>query len=177
MDIPAPLHVARATATLIEKRFDDLMAEHEINFDELTGDIEQVINRVLAKSFPADLEAKFNELKRDIESHFEKFRADSLRFDPNLDRFAEQIHGKIDYNLNQFEQKVFNSHKKKSQQTRDRIYKLHHALQTNRGLQERSLNICYLISRYGFGIVDFIREQLDSEETAHQLISIGEMTD
>ena len=39
------------------------MEENEITFEELTGDIEQVINRVLAKSFPPDIEAHFAKLR------------------------------------------------------------------------------------------------------------------
>ena len=169
-----PCHVGRASATLLENRFEKIMHEHNIEFGELTGDIEQVINRVMQASFPHDLEEKFNKLRNDVRTHFSDFTEDSLRFDPALAKFAEQIMGKVDFNLNAFEGKVFSSHKKKSQQTRDRIYRLGHGVFTNRGLHERSLNITYFLAKYGMGLIDYIYETLDSEETAHQIIHLSE---
>lgn len=175
-DLPAPYHKARATLTIVEARFEKQMKDHEITFEDLTGDIEQVINRVLAETFPAELEKDFNALRRTIERQFRTFREEALAFDPQLEKFGRQIQGKIDYNLKAFEGKVFSSHKKKSQQERDRLYRLHHALFTNRGFQERSLNITYFLSRYGMDLVPYLLERLDSEETDHQLISLAEYT-
>ena len=169
-----PCHVGRASATLLEKRFEKIMDDHQIEFGELTGDIEQVINRVMLASFPHDLEEKFIKLRHDVRTNFTSFTEDSLRFDPSLAKFAEQIMGKVDFNLNAFEGKVFSSHKKKSQQTRDRIYRLGHGVFTNRGLHERSLNITYFLAKYGMGLIDYIYETLDSEETAHQIIHLSQ---
>lgn len=170
----APYYKARPTATFIEKRYEKLLNEYNIEFSELTGDIEQVINRVLAESFPEDLEKRFAELSETVESEFKAFVERSLKFDPQLESVASTIYGKIDYNLKQFEGKVFSAHKRKSGETRDRIYRFYNALYTNRGLQERSLNVTYFLSKYGFGFLDFVYERLESEESAHQLISLSD---
>ena len=174
-DLVTPYHMARPSATVIERRFENIMTEHEISFEELTDDIEQVINRVLAASFPENLEHKFKTLSERVETQFKEFVRDSLNFDRSLSSFAGQVYGKIDYNLKQFESKVFSAHKRKSGETRERIYKLWNALYPNRGLQERSLNTSYFISKYGKDIVQFLYDQLDSEEKAHQLIYVSEM--
>ena len=83
--------------------------------------------------------------------------------------------GKIDFNFNAFENKLFSSHKKKSQQTRDKIYKMWHTLYTNRALQERSLNITYFLAKYSLGFVDKLYDALDSEEKSHQIIKVAEI--
>ena len=150
------------------------MAEYQITFEELAGDIEQIINRVLTKSFPENLEKDFQQFRKNIEQQFEAFKTDSLDFDPALKKFAEQTYGKIDFSLKNFEGKVFSSHKKKSQDVRDRIYRLWHAVFTGRGLQERSLNISYFVSKYGFGFIDFMGKKIDIAEKAHQLISLSD---
>ena len=173
-ELATPYHIARSSLTIVEKRFDQLMHDYHIEFGELTGDIEQVINRVLAQSFPASLEKQFVLLRQDIEYHVNKFAADTLQFDPALKKSAEQTRGKIDFALKNFESKVFASHKKKSQEVRDRIYRLHRALYPNRGLQERCINISYFLSRYGFGFIRFLYDSLDSEEKAHQLVNLEE---
>ena len=171
---PVPFYMARATLTIVENRFEKLMNQYEISFEDLTGDIEQVINGVLEKSFPENLESSIRRLKSDVENRFDQFMRESLEFDPSLRDFGKQIYGKIDYNLKQFEGKVFSSHKKKSKDTRDRIYRIWRALYPNRGFQERTLNVTYFISKYGFDFVSFLLGAMDSEEKAHQLLYLSE---
>lgn len=175
-NLPTPFYKARPTATIVEARYEKLMDEHDIKFEELVGDVEQLINRILEKSFPDNIEESFEKFRNHIRCHFEDFSEETLKFDPSLKNFSEQIMGKIDYNIKAFEGKVFSSHKKKSKQSRERIYKLWHSLYPNRSFQERVLNVAYFISKYGFGFVDFLYTKLDSEENAHQLITLSEYT-
>ncbi|MBK7141662.1 MAG: bacillithiol biosynthesis cysteine-adding enzyme BshC [bacterium] len=175
--LPTPVHTARPTATLVEKRHEKVMAQAEISFEELAGDIEQVINRVMAKDFPEDIEREFQQLRADLFGRFEKFSDKSLQFDPSLKEFAQQTAGKIDFSIKAFEGKVFGAHKRKSKEVRDRLYRLWHALYPNRSLQDRSLNISYFIAKYGPGVVSFLFERLDPDQSAHQLISLSEYTD
>jgi uncharacterized protein YllA (UPF0747 family) len=172
--LAAPYYMARPSLTFLEKRFEKLMAEHDITFEELTGDIERVVNRVLAKSFPENLESKFERLRHDVEHRFGEFIEESLQFNPSLNQFAHQTYGRVDYALKQYEGKVFASHKKKSKETRDRIYRLWHALYPNRALQERTLNITYFLSRYGFDFLSFMYDKIDCEQTAHQVVHLKE---
>lgn len=174
-DLPAPVHKARATATIIESRYEKLLEQMNISFEDLTGDIEQVINRVLKESFPEGLDRHFHKLREDVGKRFKSFIDESTAFDPNLKQAAEQSYGKIDYQLQQFEGKVFASHKKKSQETRDRIYRLWTALYPNRGLQERTLNVGYFIAKYGVNFIGQLYDALDSEETSHQLLYLSRM--
>lgn len=174
-DLVAPVHNPRATATVVEARFEKIMNDFNISFEDLTGDIEEPINRILAESFPEDLEFRFAALRNDIGEHFDEFAAETLTFDPALKDVARQTFGKIDFALKNFDRKVFSSHKRKSTDTRERIYRLHNTLFTRRSLQERSVNCSYFVVRYGAKIVDGIARKLDPEEKAHQLLFISEM--
>ena len=173
-DLPAPVHKARPTMTLVEARTAQHMNDLRISFEDLLGDIEQTINRVLARTFPDYLEEDFNALRESLERQFRKFRDEALDFEPGLKKFAEQIKGKIDYTLKNFESKVFAAHKKKMQQTRDRIYRIHNALYTEHGLQERTLDITYFLARYGGGVVRYMYDRLEPEIHEHQLICLSE---
>ncbi len=174
--LPAPVHTARPTATIVEKRYEKVMAEHEISFEELTGDFEQVINRVMAKSFPQDIEQQFQSLREDLFGRFDQFSEKSLQFDPTLKEFARQTAGKIDFLMKAYEAKIFSAHKKRSKETRDKLYRLWYALYPNRTMQDRSLNISYFIAKYGYGVVSFLYERIDPDQPAHQLISLSEYT-
>ncbi len=172
--LPVPVYQNRPSVTLIEKHFEKTIREYKINFEDLTGDIEQVINKVLAKSFPEHLEKDLAKLRHNLEKQFEALKKDTLEFDPGLKEFAGQTFGKIDFALKNFEAKLFAAHKKKSQDVRNRIYRLWHAFFPNKGLQERSLNIGYFISKYGFGIIKFMYDKIDINEKSHQLISLSD---
>ncbi len=169
-----PYYMARPSATLVEKRFENYMADYAITFEDLIGDIEDVVNRVLAGSFPENLQRSFENLKRDVAGRFQDFVRKTLEFDPSLRHVATQTYGKIDYLLKHFEGKVFAAHKRQSKQTRDRIYRVWHALYPNRALQERSLNVTYFLSRYGPDLLQFLYDRIDCEERSHQLIHLSE---
>ena len=172
--LTAPIYRNRPSATFLEKHFEKMMDEYNICFEDLTGDIEQVINRVLAKSFPENLEKEMANLRKNIEFEFEAIKKTSLEFDPSLKDFAQQTFGKMDFTLKQFQEKVFASHKKKSQDVRLRIYRFWHTLFPAKGLQERTLNVGYFLSKYGFGFMNFMYKKIDVSEKSHQLISLSD---
>ena len=173
-NLPVPVYQSRPSVTFVEKHFEKLMAEYKISFVDLTGDIEQVINQILARSFPEDIEKEMSAVRNSITKEFNSLKEKSLGFEPGLKDFAEQTFGKIDFALKNFEAKVFSTHKKKSQDVRGRIYRLWHALYPSRALQERTLNIGYFISKYGFDFIKFMHNNIDITEKAHQLISLSE---
>jgi len=171
---PLPVHLARPTLMLIEKRHARLIDEYGIEFEEIAGDIEQLVNRILSSSFPEDIETRYEQLRGDIRSHFDNFSEKSLGFDPSLREFANQTFGKIDFALKTFEGKLFASHKKKSTDMREKIYRLQTALYPNGAFQDRSLNIANFVARYGFGVVSWLYESLDPFAAGPKMISMSE---
>ena len=172
--IPAPIFRARPTLTLLDRRSEQMMREMGIAFEDMLGDVEQVVNRVVAATFPADMGRRFASFRIEIERRFKELAEETVSFDSGLQNMAEQTRGKIDFLMNGLEAKVFAQHKKKSQETRERIYRLANTLYPQRVLQERCLNITYFLARYGAGMVKYILEHMNSEETAHQLLSLSE---
>ncbi|MBI5267663.1 MAG: bacillithiol biosynthesis BshC, partial [candidate division Zixibacteria bacterium] len=172
--LATPYYIARPTATLLERRPAKQMHDYGITFDELTGDIETVINRIMAKSFPKDVEEHMKHMSASIRSAFNADLESIISFDPALAEFANQSFGKIDFTLKTFQDKVFASHKRKQKETRERIYRLGHLLFPNRTLQERVVNSNYFLARYGLGLVKYLYDQLSIHESAHQIIRLGE---
>ncbi|MFZ1685113.1 MAG: bacillithiol biosynthesis cysteine-adding enzyme BshC [Candidatus Zixiibacteriota bacterium] len=175
--LPTPTHLSRPTVTLIEKKFEKVLSEYDIAYIELAGDIEQLVNRVMGKSFPTDLESRFTTVRADIGRNFDQLTRDSLAFDPSLVEFARQTSGKIDFAVKALEEKVFSSHKKKSKETREKIYRLEIALHPRRGLQDRTINIGNYIAKYGFGVISFMYDRMDINQTSLQLLYLSELND
>ncbi len=171
-DLPTPVYRHRPSATLVERRIASMMQEYDIKFADMSGDKEQIVNRVLHATFPDDIGRLFERFREDLKTRFEVFSQKSLAFDPSMEESAKQTQGKIDFALGAFESKLFAAHKKRSKETRERIYRIANSLYPNRNFQERSINISYFIAKYGLGVVSLIVDNLDSEEAKHQLIYI-----
>lgn len=171
--LPAPVYQARPSLSIVENRLESLMRENDISFEDLGDDFEQTINRVLSQTFPDNIEEGFDSLKGDIESRFAEFSDEMLQFDPALKDFAKQTFGKIDFSLKNFQGKLFSAHKKKSKEMRDRFYRLERTLYPNRQMQERVINVAYFVAKYGRGVIDFMYDSMDSEETSHQLLYLS----
>ncbi len=174
-DVPAPLFSGRISATLIEKRFEKLMNKHGLSFPDFCGDIEQVINSALGKSFPHDLEDSFSKVKSSVSAEFSELAKQVIAFDKTLEANAGQVLGKIEHALAAFEKKTFASHKRKLADERAALYRAGNSLFPRHGLQERTLSVVYYLSRYGYPLMDFIFESLELDTANHQLLFLSEI--
>jgi len=175
-DLQQPTYYARLSASLIEKRAEALFDRYELTIEDMAGDVEQLINRIALQSFPKEIEKRFEEFRSKFEENFEDFMSFLNQHDKNLDSLSKQTYGKIDFALSNLEKKVFAQHKKKIQDICNQIYRMSNLLYPEHTPQERLLNINYFISKYGFGVVDFIIHKLDVKNKKHQLINLSEFT-
>ncbi|SYZ73974.1 conserved hypothetical protein [Candidatus Zixiibacteriota bacterium] len=172
-----PYHYARPSLSIVEKRSEDLMAKLELRFNDFTGDVEQLVNRVTERSFPKEMEASLADFKGKFEEAYNEFFAAVRKFDESLEPMGKQTYGKIDFAIGAFEKKIYDHHKRRMVSTRNQIYRLGNNLFPYRNLQERTLNINCYIAKYGFGIVDYIVKEMKVSSTDHQLLYLSGMID
>lgn len=172
--LPAPVITARPSATILERRFDQLMARRQITYADLTGDVETLITRLMVEDFPKELQRELNEIGDNSKASFERLKAALVAFDPALDGMAAQTSERIDYQIKELAKKVFAAHKKRKASDREALYRLHQHLFPNHAPAERSIALAYFISRYGPKIVDFVMERLQLDETDHQFLPLSE---
>jgi uncharacterized protein YllA (UPF0747 family) len=175
MGLTQPCYFPRPALTLIEKRYGEMMEKYDFAFLDLLGDPETLVKRATAHSFPKETETQIADFRGKFEQAYGTFLAAVRKFDDSLEPMGKQTYGKIDFALNAFEKKIYDQHKKKMETTRAQIYRLCTAVHPNRNLQERSFNINYYISKYGFDIVDYIFKNLDILSTDHQLLYLSEI--
>jgi len=168
-----PMVLSRPSGTLVEKKFEKLMARHDLSFVELLTDIEAVINRLFHDTFPIATDEKFADLALQIQAGIADLQDRLIVLDPNLRDTIRQTGEKMDYQLQELKKKAFAAHKKRSAADREQMYRLYHNLFPNRMPAERSIAPLYFISRYGEGVIDFIFENLQPDETHHQLLLLS----
>nr|MBN2276763.1 bacillithiol biosynthesis cysteine-adding enzyme BshC [candidate division Zixibacteria bacterium] len=175
-DITQPYYYPRVSATIIEKRTEELFRKFNLKLSDLTGDIEQTINRMADESFPREIMKKMERFRKVLDDAYLVFENDMVEFDDKLEPMSKQTYGKIDYAIKEYEKKIFAAHKRKMKDDRNQIYRMVHVAYPGGKLQERSLNINYFISKYGFGVVDYIVDNLNVETTDHQMIYLSRYT-
>jgi bacillithiol biosynthesis cysteine-adding enzyme BshC len=172
LDVLMPIVYPRASLTLVEAKIRAIMEKYSISFQQLLTDTEKVINEVMKRNFPDDLEAKFRKTKDEIKTQINILTRDLETFEPSLKKTLKLSFGKIDYELKELEKKVFQAHKKRNSLFTNQIYKAKANLFPDGKLQERQLNILPYLTKYGFKFIDFLYDNIDIENKDHQLLDV-----
>ncbi|MCP4705959.1 MAG: bacillithiol biosynthesis cysteine-adding enzyme BshC [candidate division Zixibacteria bacterium] len=164
----------RPALTLVENHHQKQMEKYDLQLSDLAGDTEQIVNSLLSDTFPKEIETKLSGFVNNFKSGFVELSDTILESYSNMGPMTDQTYGKMDAALTHLEKKVHSQHKKNNEIIRNRIYKLSSTLYPNKSFQERVININYFISRYGFGIVDFMIEKMDIQSNEHQMIYLSD---
>ena len=173
-DLVRPNMVMRPSLTLVESKFEKIWGTHNLSYRQATLDIEQTIKSITEEGFPVELEKRLNGFSSAVKGHYKSIREELTAFDPALKDMAIKTGERIDFQIKQLKDKTLAAHKKKNKDDRRKLEKLGHHFYPHRSPAERSIAIVYFISRYGTGILDYIYENLDIDETGHQLLTLSE---
>jgi uncharacterized protein YllA (UPF0747 family) len=92
--------------------------------------------------------------------------------DPTLKATAGQTSGHIKGHLDQLEKKAVQALKRREADTRQQLQRVRDALMPGGKLQERVYPLVPYLAKYGFGLVQTLREQIAGPGWAHQLVPI-----
>ncbi|MCP4566023.1 MAG: bacillithiol biosynthesis cysteine-adding enzyme BshC [FCB group bacterium] len=168
-----PQIMRRPSLTLVESRFEKLWKKHNLSYQQVTIDIERTIKSIVEEGFSVGLEKRLDGFSGAVKGHFKSIREELIAFDPTLNDTATKTGERIDFQIKQLKQKALDTHKKKNKDVRRRLTKLGDHFYPHRAPAERSIAIAYFVSRYGEGILDFIYESMDIDETGHQLLTLS----
>ncbi len=172
-DVVSPIVVPRPSLTLIESRVRTIMEKYSISFQQLLTDTEGVVNQVLKRNFPNQLEAKFRKTKERIRNQINLLTQDLETFEPSLNKTLELSFARIDYELKELEKKVFQAHKKRNSILTNQIHKVRTNVFPDGKLQERQLSSLAYLTKYGFNFIDFLYDNIDIPIKDHQLLDVA----
>ena len=99
-----------------------------------------------------------------------RLKAKVVEFEPTLARTFEVSAGRVDSTWGSLEKKVFQAHKRKGDEIRARFYQLAAHLYPEGKPQERVFGIPYFLNKYGFGVINTVKDQLKIGTPDHQMI-------
>jgi bacillithiol synthase len=169
-----PIIYPRYSATVIEHNVLRLMQKYELGFEDVLGDAGQVLNNVIRRTFPADFDHLFDELRLELGNRLATIRAALDQSDHGLVTNANRIAGRIDLEIKSLEDKIFQAHRKKNQTVRGQLDRIAFQLFPERQLQERAFPLNYYVAKYGWWIVERLYSAVNCASGAHHLVYLDQ---
>ena len=170
--VEPPIIYPRFSATLVEKNIARVLKRQGLNLTDLAGDVGALINRILATSFPADLEGRFARLRERIDDQLSELISTLDQQDQGLLTTARRSAGRIDREVEDLQKKTFAAHKKKHQEVTRQLQRAALHLFPEGGLQERKLPINYYLARYGRNLVKKLLAAVECDSSMHHVIEL-----
>lgn len=170
----APLILPRASLTLVEKRHARTMNRFNLGFTDLFAGEEAVLRQVVEGSLDQTTTVVFDQTEAIFNEQLDRLRESLHGVDPTLADALKGGREKILYQLHHLRTRFVHSRTRRDEVTRHQIERMSTALYPQRNLQERELNICYFLARYGYQVLDQIYAAIDGEGHDHRVVAIGE---
>ena len=171
-DEAAPIIYPRYSATIIEPAIARLMEKLEISFEDALQDLGHLTNEILKRTFPSDFEQRFATLRKEVKRQMDEIAVHLDQSDHGLITNANRIAGRLDLEIKNLEEKVFQAHRKKNQTLRAQVERVAFSLFPDGKMQERSFPLNYYIAKYGPSVVDTLYDAVDCNSKVHHLISL-----
>jgi bacillithiol biosynthesis cysteine-adding enzyme BshC len=157
--VPFPMLIRRCSVLWIPKGMTKLMSKLDIQTAQLFEDTHQLLKQYVLDNTEADLSLK-EELEA-LNGIFEQILQKAKRVDPALEPGVLGQQTQMQKSIENLEQRLIRSEKKKNETSMQQIEKLKDSLFPNNGLQERHDNFLAFYSRYGNAFLDTLKANLD----------------
>ena len=158
--IPAPVVVPRASFLLIEPKVERVLDKYGLAPDNLDGDVNAVIARVLAEMAPPEVQAALKELRRDVGASLERLERAAISFDPGAKSLMGSGEQAIYSAIAALESKLQGRVREKNEIAQQQIEKAAVNLYPGGEAQERMLNPLPYLIRYGEELLDSIYNKI-----------------
>lgn len=171
-EIEMPIIWPRASATLIDAKIQRHMQRTGIAPEDIFRNSEEVLREILERSSPYEHDEIFAEAKVRFDQFIgwleKKLAATELPVNEQLKTSSR----KMKYQLEQIQHQTFNRMKSRNNSLVNSWKRIQIQLFPRSRLQEKTYNIIYFLSRYGFWLMDYLMENLDITTDDHQLLEI-----
>ncbi len=168
----APIIYPRYSATIIEPAIARLMEKLEISFEDALQDVNHLATEILKRTFPPDFDQRFTALREEVKRQMDEIAAHLDQTDHGLITNANRIAGRLDIEIRNLEEKVFQAHRKKNQTLRAQVERVAFNLFPEGKTQERSFPLNYYMAKYGPAVVDRLYDAVDCNSKVHHLIDL-----
>ena len=171
-DVPMPLVMPRASATVVDSATLRFLSRNEIPFAAFQRQDELTLNRLLESQLPPEVDGSFAEAAQALAARLEAITAAARLVDSTLEGAAKSTLTKMQHDLQTLHAKVVQAAKRKDETLRRQFTRAQAQLFPNGQPQEREIGAVWLLNRYGPAAVDRLLDLLPLDHGNHWVLTI-----
>jgi len=165
-----PLVAPRASFTVVERPQARFLERYQIALTRLSSDDESVLNEILRRHSPPQLEEDLTRARVCIQEITSALERDLAEVDPTLVPTVASTRGKLFHHLKELESKALRAVKRKNETVRGQFLAARTALFPGFEMQERKLSPLVFLNKYGWHFSRMVEEGADPAVKAHLLL-------
>jgi len=171
-NLEEPLLYPRKSVTLIEKNIMKTIDKFKLDIKDIFIEKNELEEKIIALLSGDNTDEIFKKVKDEFEITFDKLKAKLFEVDKTLRDTSSKTQDKILKYVDELKNKTDNAVRRKNETSVNQVNKLSTALYPNSNLQEREINFIYFQNKYGSDILDKIYDELDIDNSGHQLVEL-----
>lgn len=169
--LPMPVLYPRASVTLIEPRIQKVLQRYPVQLADFSGDFEQLFQRLILTISGGKVDRAFEDMLRALNTQFDELKTTATQVDASMERAAEATRASLWNELDKLRKRILHAEKRNHDTMRDQLAKAQSALFPD-GLQERFVSIVPFLNKYGWALMDKLRQEVSLDVTQHQVIKL-----
>jgi bacillithiol biosynthesis cysteine-adding enzyme BshC len=172
VDRPMPVLVPRASVSVITKKAHRLLEKYALDVQTVFEGREKLAETIVERSAAGEGFSRFEHLEAEINRLLNKMKPEMEKADPTLGGALETARQKILYQVTHLKTRFVHTEEKRQAQVIQHAEALANVLWPNRALQERELNVCYFLSRYGHDFIKILFDAIEPLAIHHKLLAL-----
>ncbi len=178
-EVQMPLVVPRHSLSLVEPKvkkvftkLSELIAEKDraALYAQFFADREQLTRQAIDRLEHISIEKLFAQTETQIKATLQVLGEELTQLDPTLKEALETASGKIFYQVGHLKEKAFRAEKQKHQDIIMQLEKCDTNLLPNHTLQERTINVCYYLNKFGFNLLKTLQQTIETHLELQHLV-------
>jgi uncharacterized protein YllA (UPF0747 family) len=156
----------------VEARQAKLLERYQLTLADIFRGPEKLRELVAGKALPESIMKSFDSAGEHLEQALAAITGPLKKLDATLADAAENAGSKMRYQIQSLRDKAARAELRKNTETQRHADELSTLLYPNKNLQEREVAGIYFLLKHGTGLLQTLREKLNSECPGHQIVFI-----
>ncbi len=171
-NIKMPVIYPRTSATLLESKVKNFLTKYALKFEELF-DAKQVSEKLLRQMGNVNVDELFDRYVDELNALGYDFEKEIEKIDKNLiNSFKNKSERYID-TVNMLKGKFVDSQITQNKASIEKLRSVMRNVNPDENLQERFINIVYFLNKYSLELIGYLKDNLEIDNFAHQILDLN----
>ncbi|MCC7493092.1 MAG: bacillithiol biosynthesis cysteine-adding enzyme BshC [Fimbriimonadaceae bacterium] len=157
-EVPRSALLPRFSATLLEPKVAKHLQTYRLTLPQTWEDLPRLVSLVSQAGEGQSTSTLFRVALEQLQEPLIRLQRHAQSIDPSLEGSGAALLSKVQQEVSRLEEKVQRALRQRDETLNRRLAAVHHHLWPGNGLQERRYGLSGYLARYGWGLVDSLRE-------------------